>query len=77
MSLDVLIGKIETRPGEGVEIYLRTIHGERVVSFETVAHGEPSDQPGTRLRVADLVKLQPLIGSAVVRAEDEQRGARW
>jgi hypothetical protein len=77
MGLDVLIGKIETRPGERVEIYLRTIRGERVISLETIAHGEPSDQPGTRLSVADLVKLQPLIGSAVVRAEDEQRGARW
>jgi hypothetical protein len=77
MRLDVLIGKIETRPGERVEIYLRTIRGERVISFETIMHGEPSDQPGTRLRVGDLVKLQPLIGSAIVRAEDEQRGARW
>jgi hypothetical protein len=75
--MDVLVGKIETGPGERIEIYLRTVRGQRVVSFETIVGGEPSDQPGTRLNVADLGKLQPLIGSAVVRAEDEQRGARW
>jgi hypothetical protein len=75
--MDVLVGKIETSPGERLEIYLRTVRGQRVVSFETIVSGEPSDQPGTRLSVADLGKLQPLIGSAVVRAEDERRGARW
>jgi hypothetical protein len=77
MSLDVLIGKIETRSGERVDIYLRTIQGRRVVSFETMVDGEPSSQPGTRFSVADLGKLQPLIATAVCRAEDEQRGARW
>jgi hypothetical protein len=75
--MDVLVGKIETGAGERIEIYLRTIHGRRVVSFETTVGGEPSIQPGTRFTVADLGKLQPLIGSAVVRAEDERRGARW
>ena len=77
MSPDVLIGKIQTSPGECVEIYLRTIHGRRVISLETIVHGEPSSQPGTRFSVADLGKLQPLIATAAVRAEDEQRGARW
>jgi hypothetical protein len=76
MSLDVLIGKIQTSPGECVEIYLRTIRGERVISFETLAHGERA-KDGTQIGVAHLGKLQPLIGSAVVRAEDEQRSARW
>jgi hypothetical protein len=74
---DALIGKIETGPGERVDIYLRTIQGRRVVSLETIVHGKPSSEPGTRFSVADLGKLQPLIGTAVVRAEDEQRGARW
>jgi hypothetical protein len=76
MSLDVLIGKIQTSPGECVEIYLRTIRGERVVSFETVTNGERSEG-STQIGVAHLGRLQPLIMSAVVRAEDEQRGARW
>ena len=75
--MDVLVGKIESGPGERVEVYLRTVHGRRVVSFETVIHGEPSSQPGTRFSVADIGKLQPLIGSAIVRAEDELRGGRW
>jgi hypothetical protein len=71
--IDVLVGKIETGLGERVEIYLRTVRGQRVVSLETIVHGEPSNQPGTTFSAADLVKLQPLIGSAVVRAEDERR----
>jgi hypothetical protein len=75
--IDVLVGKIETSPGERVEIYLRTVRGRRVVSFETVSGGEPSTESGTKIGVADLGKLQPLIVSAVVRAEDERRGARW
>jgi hypothetical protein len=75
--MDVLVGKIETSPGERVEIYLRTVRGRRVVSFETVSGGEPSNESGTKIGVADLGKLQPLIVSAVVRAEDERRGARW
>ena len=75
--MDALIGRIETGPGERVDIYLRTINGRRVVSLETIVHGEPSSQPGTRFSVADLAKLQPLIATAVCRAEDEQRGARW
>jgi hypothetical protein len=75
--MDVLVGKIESGPGERVEIYLRTVHGKRVVSFETIVRGEPSNEPGTRFSVADLGKLQPLIGTAIVKAEDEQRGARW
>jgi hypothetical protein len=75
--MDVLVGKIETGSGERVEIYLRTVHGRRVVSFETTVHGEPSNAPGTKFSIADLGKLQPLIMGAVVRAEDEQRGARW
>jgi hypothetical protein len=75
--IDALIGKIETGPGERVDIYLRTVHGRRVVSLETIVDGEPSSQPGTRFSVADLGKLQPLIATAVCRAEDEQRGARW
>jgi hypothetical protein len=75
--MDVLVGKIETGPGERVEIYLRTVRGQRVVSFETVAGGESSSESGTKIGVAHLGKLLPLIGSAVVRAEDEQRGARW
>jgi hypothetical protein len=74
--MDVLVGKFESGPSERVEIYLRSIGARRVVSFETIVHGEPSNQPGTRFSVADIGKLQPLIGSAVVRAEDEQRGAR-
>jgi hypothetical protein len=75
--IDVLVGKIETSPGERVEIYLRTVRGHRVVSFETVSGGEPSTESGTKIGVADLGKLQPLIARAVVRAEDEQRGVRW
>jgi hypothetical protein len=75
--IDVLVGKIEISPGERVEIYLRTVRGQRVVSFETVSGGEPSNESGTKIAVAHLGKLQPLIMSAVVRAEDEQRGARW
>jgi hypothetical protein len=75
--IDVLVGKFESGPGERVEVYLRTVHGRRVVSFETTIGGEPSNQPGIRFSVADLGKLQPLIGTAVCRAEDEQRGARW
>jgi hypothetical protein len=75
--IDVLVGKIETSPGERVEIYLRTVCGKRVVSFETVVGGEPSTESGIKLSVVDLGKLQPLIMSAVVRAEDERRGPRW
>jgi hypothetical protein len=75
--IDVLVGKVEAGPSERVEVYLRTIHGRRVVSFETIVGGEPSNEPGTRFSVADLGKLQPLIGGAILRAEDEQRGARW
>jgi hypothetical protein len=75
--MDVLVGKFESGPSERVDIYLRTIHGRRVVSLEMIVHGEPSSQPGIRFSVADLGKLQPLIATAVCRAEDEQRGARW
>jgi hypothetical protein len=75
--IDVLVGKFEGLPGEQVEIYLRTVRGLRVVSIETTVGGEPSDEPGVRFNVADLGKLQPLIGTAVVRAHDEQHGARW
>ena len=75
--IDVLVGKFESGLGERVEVYLRTIHGRRVVTFETIVRGEPSNEPGTRFSVADLGKLQPLIGGAILRGEDEQRGARW
>jgi len=75
--IDVLVGKIEAGPGDRVEIYLRTVRGKRVVSFETITCGEPSTESGIKLSVVDLGKLQPLIARAVVRAEDEQRGARW
>jgi hypothetical protein len=47
------------------------------VSFETVVHGEPSNEPGIKIGVVDLGKLQPLIAGAVCRAEDEQRNPRW
>lgn len=48
--IDVLVGKFESGLGERVEIYLRTVHGRRVVSFETVVGGEPSNQPGIQVQ---------------------------
>jgi hypothetical protein len=59
--IDVLVGKIEISPGERIEIYLRTVRGQRVVSFETVSGGEASSESGTKIAVAHLGKLQPLL----------------
>jgi hypothetical protein len=75
--MDVLVGSIDGAPGERFSVYLRTVRGRRVVSFEVSGKGNEMPDSVMQLSVADLGKLQPLICGAVVRAEDEQRGARW
>jgi hypothetical protein len=75
--MDVLVGSIDSSPGERFSVYLRTVRGRRMVSFEVSGIGNEIPDNVTELSVADLGKLQPLICGAVVRAEDERRGARW
>jgi hypothetical protein len=74
--MDVLVGSIDCAPGERFSVYLRTVRGRRVVSFEISGIGNERPDSVTQLGVAELDKLQPLICGAVVRAEDERRGAR-
>jgi hypothetical protein len=75
--MDVLVGSIDSASGERFSIYLRTVCGRRVVSFEVSGKGNEMPDNVTQLSVAELGKLQPLICGAVVRVEDERRGARW
>lgn len=74
---DVLVGTIDGVPGEHFAVYLRTVRGKRVASFEVSGDGDEAANHVTQLSVSELAKLQPLIVGAIVRAEDERRGPRW
>ena len=74
--MDVLVGTIDCASGERFSVYLRSVRGRRVISFEVSGRGNEVPDGVTQLSVADLGKLQPLLCGAIVRAEDERRGAR-